>query len=67
MKTSYTIGYTFGFGMSILIVVALGWLLLMPFGYGYIGAELLAAYTAWSVIHGWDRVIAHYQSGLDEF
>jgi len=66
MKTACTLGYIFGFSVSFLIVVALGWLFLMPFGYGYIGAELLSAYTAWCVIHGWDNVIAHYQASLDE-
>ncbi len=35
-------------------MIGAGWLLLMPVGYGYIGAELVAGWLLWSTAYNWE-------------
>lgn len=57
MSRSYAI-FCFAVGYSVVFLAfgALGFAILMPFGYGYIGAELGLAYMAWATILRWDYV-----------
>jgi len=68
MQNQYTFGFAFGFLFAGFLVTAIAWLMLMPFGYGYISAELMAAYLTWTTIRNWDTVvIPTYLEGLKEY
>ena len=60
----YTLGFTIGYGGSMLLFIALITLVFMPFGYGYIGTELASAYMAWTTAYNWETVVATYQANL---
>ena len=62
----YTLGYAFGFTLTATFLCAVSYIILAPFGIGYVGAELMAAYLGWITISKWDFIVAHYQSTLDE-
>ena len=55
-RTSIIIGFTIGYFGFFAIVAAVAYLVLMPFGYGYVGAELVGAYSAWCTINQWETV-----------
>ena len=67
MRNAYTLGYTLGFGLSLLLLIVLAFAVGNIFGYGIITAELMTAYSVWAVIRGWDRVVDHYLEGLDQY
>lgn len=67
VRNAYTFGYTLGFGLSLLLLIALAFAVGHIFGYGIITAELMTAYSVWAVIRGWDRVVDHYLEGLDQY
>lgn len=63
----YTFGFIFGYVASFLLLAAIAHLILMPFGYGYVGSELMIAYATWCTIDQWDAVLDHYNKGLDKY
>lgn len=58
--------YATGFAGMWLLLTAASWLILRPFGVGYIGAELMSGYLAWSTAYRWDYVNAHLEGMLQE-
>ncbi len=68
MNNTYTLGFAFGFLFVGFALTTIAWLVLMPFGYGYISGELMAAYLSWSTIANWDTVvIPSYLEGLKKY
>ena len=63
--TGYTLGFTLGYGGSWMLLCYIAYLMLMPFGYGYVSAELAGAYGIWCTVLRWDLLIQKYQEGLD--
>lgn len=64
---SYAIfGYALGFTGMWLLLTAVSYLVFRPFGVGYIGAELMTGYLAWSTAYRWEIVTAHLEGMLQE-
>ena len=56
---------TFGYVLAITVFTALAYLLLMPFGYGYLGAELCTGYLLWSTAYRWDHINEQFAARLE--
>ena len=50
-----------------MLMTYIAYLVLMPFGYGFISAELTAGFTVWRTIQQWDYVITKYHEGLEMY
>lgn len=61
------LGFTVGYLGAALLLMLAAYLVLMPFGYGYIGAELAAAYYAWCTIQQWDAVNDRLTNMLEQY
>ena len=57
----FTVGYL---GMAAL-VAGICYVLLMPFGYGYVGAELAAGWYAWQTAYRWEFINAYLAEMLE--
>lgn len=57
--------FTIGYVLFALLFIAIGYLITMPFGIGYIGAELFATYTAFRTIQMWDDINKSLQLMLE--
>lgn len=66
-RSTAIFAYAAGYSVTWLFATAIGYLVLMPFGYGYIGAELVFAYMAWATIYRWELVQLHLASYLDAY
>ena len=64
LSNYYTFGFIVGYTGAWLLLVAIAHLILMPFGYGYVGSELMGAYCLWSTIRQWDIVLDEYRKGV---
>ncbi len=53
-RTTAILSFTIGYVGMLLLMIGAGWLLLMPVGYGYIGAELVAGWLLWSTAYNWE-------------
>ena len=65
-RNSAILGFCVGYFGAAMIPVVIAYLLLMPFGYGYVGAELVAAYFVWTTINQWEMVNLHLSEMLDK-
>jgi hypothetical protein len=66
MLRNYAIaGYVVGFTFSVAVFCAIAYLVFMPFGIGYIGAELAFGYAAWGTAYRWELLNAHLQAHLE--
>lgn len=61
------LGFTVGYLGAALLLMLAAYLVLMPFGYGYIGAELAAAYYAWCTIQQWEMVNDRLTNMLEQY
>ncbi len=66
-RDAYTLGFTLGYAGTWFIICAIAYALLMPFGYGYVSAEIAAAYSVWCTINSWDALMKQYQEGLQTY
>ena len=66
MLRNYAIfGYVIGFTFTVTVFCAIAYLVFMPFGIGYIGAELTAAFFAWCTAYRWELLNEHLQAHLE--
>lgn len=66
MPTNYTIGFALGYAGACLILAVISHLILMPFGYGYIGSELMTAYCVWTTVLNWEVVVDAYNNQMPQ-
>ena len=60
-------GFTVGsLGMAALMA-GICYLVLMPFGYGYVGAELAAGWYAWQTAYRWEFINAYLAEMLEAY
>ena len=64
LNNYYTVGFVVGYAGAWALLVAIAHLILMPFGYGYVGSELMGAYCLWCTIRQWDEVLDEYRKGV---
>ena len=65
-RNSAILAFTAGYTGTLLLATAVSYLVFRPFGVGYIGAELMAGYLAWSTAYRWEAVNAHLALMLQE-
>jgi riboflavin transporter FmnP len=65
-RNSAILGFTIGYVGMAAIVAGIGYFCLMPFGYGFIAAELIAAYFGWATIQQWDALNASLGEYLEQ-
>lgn len=67
MTRDYAIlAFTAGFTGMWLLFTAVAYLILRPFGVGYIGAELMCGYLAFSTAYRWEVVTGVLEAMLQE-
>lgn len=67
MTRDYAIlGFTIGFAGMWLLLTAVAYFILRPFGVGYIGAELMCGYLAFSTAYRWEVVAAVLNEMLEQ-
>ena len=56
---------TFGFVLVNCFFTAVAYFILMPFGYGYVGAELAAGFLIWNTAYRWEFINEHFAAQLE--
>ena len=64
MRNYAIFGFCVGYLGAAFIACAAAYLVCMPFGIGYIAAEITGAYTAWATIVRWDHLNAQLAEHL---
>lgn len=65
MRNYAILGYCIGYLASAAIACAVIYLVCMPFGIGYIGAEITGAYFAWATAYHWETINENLQAHLE--
>ena len=65
MRNYAIFGFCVGYLGAAFIACAAAYLVCMPFGIGYIAAEITGAYLAWATIDRWDILNAQLAEHLE--
>jgi len=65
MRNYAIFGYVVGYLTTASLLCLVSFLVFLPFGIGYIGAELMGAFMTWATIQQWDSLNEHLRQHLE--
>ena len=65
MRNYAIFGYCVGYLLAAFTACAAAYLVCMPFGIGYVAAEITGAYLAWCTAYRWELLNEHLQAHLE--